>query len=71
MIYAIDLPPYQAARWSHVSKLSFGMRMLPPARQKFQGVRKVRLDFPVGLILEKLRVCEAQRNNESPSGAFK
>ena len=47
-----------------------GIRALS-ALQKFQGVRKVRPDLPVGLILEKLRVCEAQRNNESPSGAFK
>ena len=47
-----------------------GIRELS-ALQKFQGVRKVRPDLPVGLILEKLRVCEAQRNNESPSGAFK
>ena len=41
------------------------------ALQKFQGGRKVRSDLPDGLVLEKLRVCEAQRNNESPSGAFK
>ena len=47
-----------------------GIRALS-ALQKFQGVRKVRPDLPVGLVLEKLRVCEAQRNNESPSGAFK
>jgi len=41
------------------------------AFQKLQGILEIRLDLPVGLILEKLRVCEAQRNNESPSGAFK
>ena len=47
-----------------------GIRALS-ALQKFQGVRKVRPDLPVGLILEKLRVCGAQRNNEVPSGDFK